>query len=109
MGNPHVFYQLGILTEDVIQDVADEANRAHQKHQEDSMLFGGDDKSNRILVEEIGEVSKAMNEYMLGNKSMEEYDEELYTELVQSAAMCMTWAVKVRSQAALSCRIRPDQ
>lgn len=98
MGNPHIFYRILPLTEDVIQAVADEAAKAHEKHGRESILFGSDDKAFRILAEEVGEVATAMNELGLGNISPEEYDSQVYAELTQVAAMAMSWMAKMDRQ-----------
>jgi NTP pyrophosphatase (non-canonical NTP hydrolase) len=97
MGNPHVFYRLGILTEDLLQDVIDEAQRAHEKHGPNSMLYGSDAKGLRILMEEVGEVARAMNEFALANIDLLAYQKELRAELVQCAAMCTTWIARLDS------------
>lgn len=68
---------------------------AHEKHGKGSMLYGSDDRSLRILVEEVGECARELNELALGNGA-EDYDNRLYAELVQVGAMAATWAEKVK-------------
>lgn len=54
-----------------------------------------DNKQNRILVEEIGEISKAMNEYALGNINYVEYEEQLASEIMDSIAVLSAWYDKL--------------
>jgi hypothetical protein len=63
-----------------------EMKRAHEKHGPDSMLSPGKDRGTRlaILMEEVGEVARAMT-YDEGD------DENLHDELVQVAAMALSW------------------
>ena len=98
MGNPHVFYRLGILSEDTLERVIDEANVAHDKHGSQSMLYGSDDKSLRILLEEVGELAREMNELALDNREVGQYNKNMQIELEQVAAMAITWLEKKRGQ-----------
>lgn len=84
-----------ILGTDLLADVVDEAARAHTKHGDKSMLYGTDEKSLRILVEEVGEVAREMNELALGNRRPKKYRSNQRTELIQVAAMALTWAAKI--------------
>lgn len=67
--------------DDVLADVTAEVHRAHALHGEDSMLNATGLRL-PILVEEVGEVATAM---LNGD------DEQLATELIQVAAMAVTW------------------
>lgn len=88
----------GFIGEPIIQDCIQEAATAHEKHGKQSMLYGSDDKSLRILIEEIGEVAREMNELALGNIDRETYLDRLDKELVQVTAMGLTWLAKIRRQ-----------
>lgn len=44
-----------------------------------------------VTVEEVGEVSKAINEYHAGNLTAEEFRAELHKEVLQCAAMYTVW------------------
>lgn len=68
-----------------------EAIRAHARHGQQSMFYGDDAKGLRILVEEVGEIAREMNELALGNRTQSEYHDNLEKELIQTAAMCATW------------------
>lgn len=75
-----------------------EAIRAHDKHGNFSM-FGSahnDDSRLTILTEELGEVARAINDTRLGEL---EQPAELYGELVQVAAMALTWLARIESEA----------
>jgi NTP pyrophosphatase (non-canonical NTP hydrolase) len=72
-----------------------EAIRAHARHGINSMLYGDDDKSLRILMEEVGEVAREMNELALGNINVDTYNKKLVKELIQVAAMAATWIEKI--------------
>lgn len=51
-----------------------------------------------ILAEEVGEVARDMNEYMLGNLTTEEYLTHIQYELVQVGAMALRMAVAADTQ-----------
>jgi hypothetical protein len=88
----------GIISEEVIQAVLDECNKAHDKHGQQSMLYGDDAKSLRILMEEVGELAREANEFALGNRHALQYTMNTYQEAIQVAAMAATWAQKIRKQ-----------
>lgn len=73
-----------------------EAVRAHRKHGDRSILYGSDEKALRILVEEVGEVSRELNELDLGNRTEIDYMVNLQKELLQVAAMAVTWHQKIK-------------
>lgn len=54
-----------------------------------------DDKQNRILVEEIGEISKAMNEFALGNLTWTDYEDNLLGEITDSIVVLQAWYDKL--------------
>lgn len=93
-GNPGLF-GIEVLSEAILSDISDEANMAHDRHGAQSMLYGDDNKSLRILVEEVGECSREMNELALGNKIQAKYEKDLRKELIQVAAMAATWIAKI--------------
>lgn len=80
----------------IYDEVRDERARAHAKHGEKSMEGWPADHPLRlpILVEEVGEVAKAMNEAALSGLPMDHPDvrAEMRAELVQVAAMATAWA-----------------
>lgn len=79
-----------------------EAVRAHAKHGNFSM-FGSvhtDDSRLTILTEELGEVARALNDTRLG-KLAGMNGEELRAELVQVAAMALTWLARLETPAEL--------
>jgi hypothetical protein len=73
--------------------VGQEVRRAYEKHGSDSMLEPGKDDGTRlaILVEEVGEVARALT-----------YDEgdgaNLREELVQVAAMAVSWLHAIEAE-----------
>jgi NTP pyrophosphatase (non-canonical NTP hydrolase) len=83
-----------LISDLTLMAIQTEATSAHAKHKQESMLYGDDDKSLRILVEEVGEVAKEMNELALGHITGEEYKERIVKELIQVAAMAATWIEK---------------
>lgn len=56
------------------------------------------DRFNGILVEEVGEVSKVLNEGAMGKLSQEEFERELEYELIQVAAVSIKWIEAIRRQ-----------
>lgn len=89
---------VGILSADILNDIVNAASAAHDKHGDQSALYGTDDKAMRILAEEVGEVAHAMNEYALGNTRMREYYKELRAELIQVASVASTWVAKIDAE-----------
>lgn len=81
----------------ILAEFSDERYRAHELHDEHSQEGNAWDseKSMRILVEEVGEVAKALNERDLGNLTDLEAMRELRKELVQTGAMCLVWIVNI--------------
>lgn len=56
---------------------------------------------NAVLVEEVGEVSRDLNEFALGNiEDHSEFRARIYVELVQTAAMAERMACAVKLQSA---------
>ena len=73
-------------------DIHRERIRAHEKHDATERLGWYDMlKWLAIVGEEWGEVSRAINEYHLGNLGLQTCRAELRSELVQTAAMCAAW------------------
>lgn len=85
--SPHYYGELiSGLTLSAIQA---EAIRAHILHGDDSMLYQNDHERLAILMEEIGEVARELNEARIHNREVDK--DKLEKELIQSAAMCATW------------------
>ena len=84
-----------LLSDLTMTAIQAEAMRAHARHGINSMLYGDDDKSLRILMEEVGEVAREMNELALGNIDVDTYNQRLVKELIQVAAMAGTWVEKI--------------
>jgi hypothetical protein len=83
-----------LLTSALLNMVQTEATGAHIKHGSNSMLYATDERALAILMEEVGECAREMNELALGNRTPEDYKYMLVIELVQVAAMALTWAHK---------------
>lgn len=65
---------------------------AHKKHGINSIEgVRSMDRFNSILVEEIGEISKAMNEFYLGNITYYEFLKEIRSELIDTLAVATAW------------------
>jgi NTP pyrophosphatase (non-canonical NTP hydrolase) len=86
---------LNVIHETILEQIRHEANYAHDKHGFHSMLYGTDDKALRILTEEVGEVAREMNEIALGNRTHDQYTKQLRAELIQVAAIAVTWIEKL--------------
>jgi NTP pyrophosphatase (non-canonical NTP hydrolase) len=86
---------MSIISKDLLDEVAAEADRAHEKYGEKSMLYRTDNDSLPVLMEEVGEVAREMNELKIGNEDLIEYRRNQRTELIQVAAMALTWAAKL--------------
>jgi len=80
-----------VLSDLTLSAVQMEATRAHILHGDSSMLYPGhtNDRRNSILVEEVGEVARELNDAEIGNRPVDR--DKLVKELIQSAAMCLTW------------------
>jgi hypothetical protein len=86
-------YHPGVITLGTLNEIAAEAYRAHIKHGDNSMLAPTMDDGDRlpVLVEEVGEVSRLMNELRIGNIAWPEYVRCMKEELTQVAAMAASW------------------
>lgn len=89
MGNPHVFYRLGFLSEEIIQDVVDAAIREHDNHGEQSVIYGTDGYAFRSLVAKVGDVSSAMDTSVR--------EEKLRESLVTCGSVILSWIAKLDS------------
>ena len=69
------------------------AHNLHDSHGESMERKAWDEISEwvNVTVEEVGEVSKAINEYRHGNLTFEEFKAELIKEVTQCAAMYTVW------------------
>jgi NTP pyrophosphatase (non-canonical NTP hydrolase) len=72
-----------VMDADFISDLKGELHRARQKFPSNNLLFAA-------LVEEVGELSKAMLEWRAGDTT----EQEIWNEAVQVAAMAMRVAVE---------------
>lgn len=83
-----------------LDDAVDECGRAHHLHGDASMAGPCHTEADRlaILTEEVGEVAKELNELRMAtdNNRIDAYAERMYAELVQVAAMALTWAAVLR-------------
>jgi len=82
-----------LLARDFLEAVDDEIASARVKFpgQEETLLL---EEWLSILVEEVGEVARAINEQLLGNLSPADFREQIGKELVQVAAMAgRSWYV----------------
>lgn len=78
-----------LLSNMTLSAVQAEATRAHLRHKAKSMLYGTDERRLRILVEEVGEVAREMNDADIEERPVDR--DKIVKELIQSAAMCLTW------------------
>jgi hypothetical protein len=78
----------GVLSPMAVLRLCREADRAHAKHGERSLLGVGNTNGDRLaaLMEEVGEVAHALT------YDTPDDEPELITELVQVANVAMTWA-----------------
>jgi hypothetical protein len=76
-----------VLSDITLSAVQAEATRAHLRHGDHSMLGTGYTESDRlaILVEEVGEVAHELTYDQSGDR------DKLVKELIQVAAMALTW------------------
>lgn len=85
-------------TESIAIEIAYARENAHKKHGEKSIeAVNSMDRFNSILVEEVGEVSKAMNEFALGNLSYSEFVKEIRSELIDTLAVATAWVAMIDS------------
>jgi hypothetical protein len=78
-----------LLSNLTLAAVQAEATGAHAKHGSKSMLYGSDDRRIRILLEEVGEVARELNDAEIEERPVDR--DKIVRELLQSAAMCLTW------------------
>jgi hypothetical protein len=97
-----------VLSELTLSAVQAEATRAHLRHGDHSMLGVAVTESDRlaILTEEVGEVARELNEDRLGNIPPDEWRDRRVRELIQVAAMALTWVEHLEGNGA---RIRSQQ
>lgn len=82
-----------LVSAETVTQVVHEAETAHENRGKDSMVFGTFEKGLSILVEEVGEVAKEINDASSG--CMPNGD-NLMRELTQVAAMAVTLMEKVK-------------
>jgi NTP pyrophosphatase (non-canonical NTP hydrolase) len=79
-----------VLSDLTLSAVQAEATRAHLRHGKHSMLNEtSNDRRNSILTEEVGEVARELNDAEIDGRPVDR--DKLVRELIQSAAMCLTW------------------
>lgn len=89
-GDPYQYLlQDWLLSQLTLNAIQAEATRAHLRHGESSMLYGGDDRRYRILGEEVGEVARELNDADIDGREPDR--DKLVNELIQVAAMACTW------------------
>lgn len=91
-------YSSHLIDTTTLQDLRAEAIRAHTLHGDGSMmnLNKTDVERFSILSEEVGEVAHALNEFILGNCTWHELQDELQKELIQVGAMAVSWIEAIR-------------
>lgn len=78
-----------LLSELTLDAINAEATRAHVRHGQMSMMNGTNDRRHRILVEEVGEVARELNDAEIEARAVDR--DKLVKELVQFAAMAAIW------------------
>lgn len=73
---------------------------AHERRSQELCSHPGTPNGVRlaVLMEEVGEVARAMNEATLGNTTPSKYLHDLQDELVQVASVAVAWAEGVQEQ-----------
>jgi hypothetical protein len=89
-----------VLSDLTLSAVQAEATRAHLLHGDNSMLGAAVTESDRmaILTEEVGEVARELNEDRLGNIPPDDWRDRRVKELIQVAAMALTWVEALEGQ-----------
>ena len=82
-----------VLSGLTLSAVQAEATRAYLLHGDHSMLGPGVTEAERlaILTEEVGEVARELNEDRLGNLDGYDWRDRRVRELIQVAAMALSW------------------
>lgn len=87
-----------VLSELTLDAIQAEATRAYLRHGDKSMFgVSFNDERLPILIEEVGEVARAMNDERLGK--LADDNASLIRELIQVAAMAATWVEKLEGGA----------
>ena len=83
-----------MTTSDVYAEIKDERARAHAKHGAKSMESDewNAERRLRILVEEVGEIARVLNDFDLGLIEEPLARVKLRAEALQTAAMATAWA-----------------
>ena len=79
---------MNIISELTLSAIQAESTRAHILHGENSMLYQFNDERLSILMEEVGEVAREINEGLIHKRDVDK--EKIEKELIQCAAMCAT-------------------
>lgn len=95
---------------DLWREITVERRRAHEKHREHSMEGLDVDSPRRlaVLVEEVGEVARELNERPLRTwpRNADNVDALLRAELVQVAAMAVAWIAAIDGNPLTSSAVR---
>ena len=81
-------------SDDAVKEIArqDKLARAGHFGKLHTLPGGPDDARLGVLVEEVGEIARELNEMRIGSRSDRDY---LYGELVQTAASAIAWAAAI--------------
>jgi hypothetical protein len=90
-----------VLSDLTLNAVQAEATKAYLRHGDHSMLGAAVTESDRlaILTEEVGEVARELNEDRLGNLDGDDWRDRRVKELLQVAAMALTWVEHLEGDA----------
>lgn len=91
------------ITRGVLDDIWYERNRQYEKLEESNLLDCADPammhpNKYMVLGEEVGEVANCILEAGFGAMTKEKFEEALYKELVQVAAVATAWAESLKRQ-----------
>ena len=75
----------------ILGELLVERERQEKKFGVDQYLDISDSDCLAVLIEEVGEVARELNEILLGNSSTEAYHRRLRKELLQTAAVAVAW------------------
>jgi hypothetical protein len=72
------------------------AVREHGKRGPQSVLYGSDNKGLRVMLEEIGQLARELNDLEAGGYDESEYIANVSDRLVTVAALAVTWHQKIK-------------
>lgn len=87
----------GIVHAKIMREVLVNRIKAHEKHGEKSIeaISISFDRLNTILVEEVGEVSKALNDEIVENWSENRLLAEVRKELIDVMTVASAWVARI--------------